>query len=451
MPSSESIDVERLIGYAIREGAGEVEVTLTHTRSTVVQAKNNIIDRSVTSETTLLGVRVSVGRKTGGAGGEISTMDQAKKIVDKAIKIARSAQEDPYWPGFNPNVGIASESVELYDKRTASVSVDELVGLLRDQIALLGDSKVVASEASLRVSTGYTIYASVHGGPVREEATSAAYTIEAKPHGGEGGYVDWYLKRRLETGRIEDTTRRAARRALDSGRAKPAGDLKGHVIFESGEAASIIMTILVPAISAYNVQQGRSPLAGRLGEQVLSERLTVVDDPFMPYETGSAVFDDEGHPTSRKSVFSRGVLETFLYDHYTASREGRESTGNGFRRAPWSSPSPAPTNLDVRVEGSKPTLEEAVSSVDEGLLVVSTIGSWLSNPVSGQINSTVTLGYIVRGGSIEEPVKSIALGGNFYEAFKSGVAGGASDKRCLFGVCSPSIIVEGISMAGAKR
>jgi PmbA protein len=92
-------------------------------------------------------------------------------------------------------------------------------------------------------------------------------------------------------------------------------------------------------------------------------------------------------------------------------------------------------------------LEDAVSDVKRGIYLVNSIGSWLSNPANGQINATVSLGYLIVDGEIREPVKGLVVGGNIYKVLNEGFIGTAGKTECMMGVCTPIIVVDGVSYA----
>ncbi len=423
---------------------------LIYTEGSVVEARRNKLEKATISSKTRIGVRVAIGNRIGAAGGEASSVDSARRIVEAAVASAKAAPGDPRWPGFNPVVG-KSRDVEVFDARTSRTTVEELVEILDSQVSLAREKGAEVAQAAIGASKVYTVYGNTEAGKlVEEEATSATYYVELKAvrNGREGTYIEWIDRVRLLDEEVEEATRKAAVRVFDAAEAVVVESFRGTLLLEPREAAAIVATVLSPAISAEDVQEGRSPLKGRIGDQVLSEHLTIADDPFIPYEPESSGFDDEGHPTSKKSVFEDGVLRTFLYDHYTASQEGRESTGNASRRVPHSKPTPAPTNLVLESKTQYATLEEALRDVEKGVLVASTIGSWMSNPVSGQINATITLGYLIENGVIVRPVKGLTIGDNIYEALGKRFLGSVGDRVCIGGVCTATLLVSDSTFAG---
>ena len=441
------MDVERIVRLAERMGASEAEATVSRSRYVKLEAHGGRIARATSGERVVVGVRVAVGRRVAGAGGDAE--GGVERIVERAVSLARASREDEKWPGFNPRVGCGGR-VRTVDPRARDAGPEELALLLAGEARRASELGGVIVEASLFARYGVQEYANSYGGPIREEGTTVSYRAEARVDA-EGQHAtsrEAYYGVVLDTARIGRVTRLSVEHARDALRARTLpGPVRGGAVLRSVEAAGLIETLIVPAVSAVNIQRGRSPLAGRLGERVLSPSLSLVDDPFLDLEAGSACADDEGHPTSRKPVFDSGVFRTALYDHYHASLEGRESTGNGFRGTPWGSPSPAPTNLVVEHGGPARSVEDLAGIIGDGVIVVSTIGSWLSNPVSGQVNATVSLGYLVRRGSVEGPVKGAVMSGSIYEMLGDGYLGAGDDMECHGGVCTPSLAVRGASFS----
>jgi len=445
-------DPASLVKKAEEAGASEAEIYIVYGRYKNVKAKNNTLELAQQDSRVALGVRVAVGKRIAASGGAIASAADAERIIERAVRLARASAEDPAWPGFNPKIGV-SYTPKLYDEKVAALTMDELTRILRDAIEKVsqpGPVQVDLAEGYVSASEAVRVYANSYGGPVQDESTFAGLGVEltAKGPEGEGTYYDWYGKAKYEPEKFVELVEKSYSRAVDTVRAKPWTTMKTTLILDRDEAAGIVGLMVAPAVSAEQVQKGRSPLAGKLGEKVFNERLVIIDDPSLDWESGSAGFDDEGHPTRVNTIVSRGVLETYLYDHYTAAREGRESTGNAARGSPWSKTSPSPHNMVVVDEGAVEDLDRFLSGFDEALLVVSTIGSWMSNPVSGTINATVTLGYLLRHGSVEAVVKGLTWGDDVFRTLGEAYAGMGGPRECRGGVCIGSMAVLDAALAG---
>jgi PmbA protein len=99
----------------------------------------------------------------------------------------------------------------------------------------------------------------------------------------------------------EDIGQTAARRALRRLGAVKVSTRRVPVVFEPRTARSLVDNIF-EAVHGMSVYRQESFLAGKLGEKVASDRLTVVDDGTLPGLFGTSPFDDEGVPSRRTVV-----------------------------------------------------------------------------------------------------------------------------------------------------
>ena len=198
-------------------------------------------------------------------------------------------------------------------------------------------------------------------------------------------------------------------------------------------------------IDAYSVQKNRSPWKDKIGQQVASENFNLIDDGTLEAGFRTRPFDDEGIATRKTPVVENGVLKGFLYDTYTANKEGKESTGNAFRSYN-SVPLPAPSNLLLKPGDAE--REEIIEETKKGLLVVDTIGEWLSNPVSGEMSATVVVGYLIENGEIKKPVKGIMISGNFHHIIKQEIELIGKDITNIGGIYAPTIKIREMTIAG---
>ncbi|HID18323.1 TPA: TldD/PmbA family protein, partial [Candidatus Bathyarchaeota archaeon] len=203
---------------------------------------------------------------------------------------------------------------------------------------------------------------------------------------------------------------------------------------------------LVPALKADNVQRGRSPLKGRMGERVASPLLTLIDDGLLVGGLHTSSFDDEGTPSQQTPLIEGGFLKGFLYDHYRASKDEVESTGNAVRLASYTStPVIEPSNLVVKPSGLSP--EVLLSEVKYGFYVPFVQGAHSSNPESGEFSVVAAPVWLVEEGSLTKPVRSIMLAGTIYELLEN-LSGLASNVRTLDSLVAPWIKVEGVRVVG---
>lgn len=219
------------------------------------------------------------------------------------------------------------------------------------------------------------------------------------------------------------------------------------IIIENTTFANLL-SAFTPIFSSDNVQKGLSLLKGKLGEEIASPLLTIVDDPFLKGGFASRNFDDEGTASTFKTMVDNGKLVSFAYNWKTANREGVASTGHASRS--YKGPiSIAPTNLYV-VNGDL-DLDEMMALADKGLLINNLEGLHSGlNPVSGDFSLSAS-GYEIKDGKKARPVNQITIAGNLYEVFKNIVAVGNDLKFGLPSngyIGSPSILVKSLAVSG---
>ncbi len=437
---------ELALREALRLGASEAEAYLCRVRSLEIEFIEDV-ESIKCPETTGLSLRVAMGRRVATYATSLLEREEALKAAEKAVKMARVAPEDADWRHLNRRYG-DSPAEGFYDKETAELQPEEVVDALRPALELMGDL-----DERVRPARGMLTIAEIHilnsyGDASHRRGTQVAIWLRAKAEemGREATASEHRELRSWSSLDLERLAERVARRAVDFLDARPIASGEMPIIFRNQVFASILFQMLGGPISADWVQKGRSPLAGKLGEEVASEEITIIDDGVLPRGWATTPSDDEGHPTQRTFIIDQGILKGFLYDSYTALKEGVESTGNALRRMYWMKPEPSPTNLILKPGDA--TLEELIQETRRGLYVEETIGEWLSNPVSGQLNATVTHGYLIEQGEQAKPVKGVILTGDLYQLLKGGIDLIGRDLLNSGGGYSPSVRAAALTVAG---
>ncbi|MEM2739215.1 MAG: metallopeptidase TldD-related protein [Candidatus Bathyarchaeia archaeon] len=441
------LDLEGMVARAEALGASEAEVYFRRVKVLTVRFTDRL--ESVTANSTSgYGVRVAVGRRVAVVGVEDVAEESLEDAVRSAIAIARATPEDDKWVSL-PRV-ISVSSVEgCFCPRTASIGLEEAVG--------------IASEAMQGVYEGSSISKPVHGGfevAVREVAVANSYSRAISRM---ETVTDLYVVAKAERlGESVTFTRFKICRSVDALNARILGVEAGaeaprflgargmeegtaRIVLHPEVVCSMLEVMLSQPLSAEAVQKGRSPLAGRIGQSILSEKITIVDEGAVGGWVGARSFDDEGVATENNVLVDRGVLRSFVYDTYTAYIDGRESTGNAWRSLS-STPRPSPNMLVLKPGDS--SIDEMIREVRDGYYVVSTIGEWLSNPISGLMQATIRHAYRIRGGELAEPVKGAVITADFYEAFGRNLLLIGRDLASLRSSAAPAVALEGVKVSG---
>ena len=240
---------------------------------------------------------------------------------------------------------------------------------------------------------------------------SASHGLFSEPLARDGDSMqrDYWMTAGRRLADLEEPAsvgRTAAGRVLRRLGAKRVPTCEVPILFDDMTAPSLIGQ-LASCLSGYSIYRESSFLAGRLGESIASDRVTIIDDGRLPGGLGSKPFDGEGQATRRNTLVDGGRLETWLLDHYSARKLGMSSTGNA-SRSTGSAPHVGTTNLWL--EPGEGTLEELISEIDRGLLVTELIGMGF-NPTTGDY-SRGAAGLWIEKGEIVHPVEEITIAGN---------------------------------------
>lgn len=212
------------------------------------------------------------------------------------------------------------------------------------------------------------------------------------------------------------------------------------------EAMASLLETFADIFSGEAAQRGLSLLKGKEGEVIASNIVSIVDDPLLDKGLASTPFDDEGVATFKKYIVSNGVLNTLLHNLKTAHKANVKTTGNGFKVSYSSPVSVEPTNFYI--EKGEASIKELMKEVKEGIMVTDFAGLHSgANAITGDF-SLAAKGFYIKDGKKEYPVEQITVAGNFFDLLKNIKFIGDDLNFPISSVGAPSVIVEGLSVAG---
>lgn len=221
--------------------------------------------------------------------------------------------------------------------------------------------------------------------------------------GGSGGIEE------LEGGKPEEVAMRAVSRAQLMLHAKKAPGGRMPVILSSHAGGTMIHEAVGHGLEADLATGGLSVYKGKVGKQIASPLITVIDDPTIEGKRGSYAIDDEGVPSRRNILVEKGVLKSYMFDRLQAMKNGGQSTGNGRRESYRMRPIPRMSNTIIAPGETDP--EEIISSVQRGLFVKK-MGGGQVNTVTGDFVFEVSEGYLLEQGNVGEAVRGATLTGS---------------------------------------
>ncbi|MGE5763449.1 MAG: TldD/PmbA family protein, partial [Mycobacterium leprae] len=329
---------------------------------------------------------------------------------------------------------------------------DKVARALELERRTLGTDPRIASvpAASYGDAWGEVAIASSTGVAAAYDSTTCYVTVYALARQGEEtqtglGFSDGRGWQDVDLAAAAGEAAARATRLLDS--RKPA-TARVPVVFDPMVTAQFL-GVLADAVSAESVQKGRSLLAGRVGEAVLGQGLSLIDDGRLLDGPGAAPVDDEGVPTGRTVLVDAGELRGYLHNTETATRVGGSSTGNASRGGYGSTPGVAPTNLFL--DGSALPVDDLLRRADGGLYVQEVKGVHSGvNPVSGEVSVGAT-GLWIRDGALGEPVREVTVSSTLLDMLR-GVTALADDRRFFpFGgsLAGATLLVGEMTVAGS--
>jgi PmbA protein len=213
------------------------------------------------------------------------------------------------------------------------------------------------------------------------------------------------------------------------------------------ETVYVLTWRLQSATSGVNIYQNISPVAGKKGEKILDERITLFNNPLDDSVPGARTFDDEGTPCSLFPVVEKGVLKNFYYDLYFASKLNASPTGHGFRGSISSKPVPALGHLHI--SPGNMSFPDLIRSVDRGIIIAGALGAHSGNIPNGDFSIGVSPALYVENGEIAGHVKDVMVAGNIYDVMKNVVAI-ENAVHPSFGGKFPAMLFDNVSVTMKK-
>jgi len=396
-----------------------------------------------------IGVRVFYGKRAASTYSSDFTRDGLDRMLSSALELAKITSEDPYAGIPEPDqLGSISGDLDLYSPDVYSLPGEERIAYARraEKAALDFDPRMKNSEGgSFDAATGHKILANSHGfvGEYRRSYCSVAAVPIAQDDNGAMQRDYWFSVSRnlakLES--PEEVGKIAAQRALRRLGSRRVKTQQVPVIFDPLVATSILNHIF-EGVNGDSVYRGASFLAGKLGQKIAAENVTVIDDGTMVGGFGTSPFDGEGIPTRRTVVIDNGVLNSYLLNTYTAKKLGLQTTGNASRGLA-GTPGIGPGNYFLH-PGTR-TPQQLIADVKEGLYVTEFLGMGV-NLVTGDYSRGAS-GLWISGGELTYPVEEITVAGNLKEMFMN-ISEVANDLEFRGSVASPTIRIDGLTVGG---
>ncbi|MFH2056417.1 MAG: TldD/PmbA family protein [bacterium] len=392
-----------VVQQAQKAGADEVAVNLVNNREIDVEVREQKLDQLKESTQNSLGLTIYVDHRYSSQSTNDLRRDSLGRFVTEAVAMTKylSPDEFRYLPDPKYYEGQADLDLKTMDADYDALSSQERIKFAQEieNAARAHSDQVITCNSGFSDSQYEAIKVHSNGfeGVSRGTSYSAGGEATVKDEGdARPSDWDWRTVRfRREMPSPDELGRNSVVRALAKVGQKKMDSGVYEMVIENRSASRLLYSLIEP-LSGSSLQQKRSFLDGKLGQQIASEKLTIIDDPLIVSGHGSRLYDGEGLAAKRRPIIEKGVLKSFYIDTYYGRKLGVEPTTSG-------------TSNLVFDLGDK-TLEELVAQMKRGILVTGFIGG-NSNSTTGDFSVGV-MGVYVENGKRVKPVNEMNVSGN---------------------------------------
>ena len=424
----------------LKKQAEQVEILNLQNEKTTIEYEANQLKNCAVAETKGTAVRVI---RNGRLGFAASSDDTAmEKLAANALESAAYGDKAPFsFPEPEP-----APIVRTFDKAVAELPIARLVEIGQEMLDL-----ILPADPSARCNI--ILERSLISANIRnQKGLDVAFKTSPLSLGLEIDRVEGddvlILYDQLGTTVWEKDYLAFARRLVEKLKMariitsiKPG---KMPVLFAPSGALALGLP-LSEGLNGKAVYKGTSPMAGKIGEKLFDEKITIIDDGTIDGKFASASYDDEGVPHHRNVLVEKGVLKSFFYDLKTAAQSGVKSTGNAARGL-FNPPEPSQTNFVIQ-PGQTP-LKDILAGMDEGIIVEDLLGIGQGNTISGAFSNPLALAFKVEKGEIVGRVKDLSIAGNIYDLLMNVTAVSKEAQWVYNTVHAPYILISEMNVAG---
>lgn len=387
----------------------EYEIYLTQSNSINLDSKMDELNFAKEELRKGLGIRVIKDNKLGFA--FTSDFDKITETINQAIDNTKLNKSDKNNAFSTPEK--ITEIEGLFDKKYDDLSLNDSIDFVEGVITTAINEGCEVTSAGFSSTKSETLILNSNGVNVSNKETGYGVGLSVNVKDGDGVSTAYDSK----SSRFFDIDGdKLASEVCNLAKSSVGGkhiDTADKDIILDYHAAVGLLSTFISAFSSENVQRGRSILQGKLNSEIVTPNLSIIDDGTLPNALSSSKTDDEGTPSKRTTLVENGVLKSFLYDIYTANKDGCESTANGFRGSFASTPAVSTSNVCFEFKDSI-----AIDELDDAMIASSVLGAHTANPISGDFSVEVSNAFKVTNGDIDYPVKKAMISGNIFELLK---------------------------------
>ncbi len=424
------------IEHALKNGAQQASVSISDSRSSSIEVREQKIDKLEQAIQNNLTIRLFVDNKYSAHSTNRLKQQELARFIEEAIAGTRFLSEDEfrtlpdpelYYKGGGPELNVFDSRIDTIDPQK---KIDLAFGVENEVFGK--DERLISVTASYYDGMNGRVMVNSNG---FEGDTASSYyglyaTVSVK--GGDARPEAYWNENAIFFDRLktEGIGAKALDRALKKFGQKKIASARMTMIVENVSAGRLLSP-LIAALNGSAIQQKNSFLIDQLGQQVASEKLTLTDDPFIPGGRASRLFDGEGLASKKMAVFEKGVLKTYYIDTYYGKKLNMAPTTGG--------------TSNLILETGDKNLEQLIASLDRGILVTGFNGG-NSNGSTGDFSFGID-GFLIEKGQIVQPVSEMNITGNLKDLWMN-LAETGNDFREDSSWRIPSLVFNQVDFSG---
>jgi PmbA protein len=425
------------MNYGLKQGCQSVRVSIYNGSDTELEVRDKQLDKLQQSSENQLVFNAYVDGRYGSFSTNRLEKRELGKFIEKAVESVRYLAVDNcrQLPDASLYFKGGEKSLEMLDPKFSNIDPDEKLAIVKSAAEeILGsDTRIISVQSSWSdgCSFGYTLTSNGFEGENEVSYYSLSVSVSIQGDGEARPEAYWYdqaltfdelQKKGIGKIALERALKKLGQKKVASG---------SYPMLVDNLNSERLFSPLVSAINGSALQQKNSFLLDKKGEKVLSEKVTVLDDPQVPHTFGARYFDNEGVATQKRYIFNKGVLETYFIDTYNSKKMNiPQTTGRPSRMV---------------MELGNRSMEEIISGMEKGILVTGFNGGNCNNS-SGDFSFGIE-GFLIENGKLTQPVTEMNITGNMLTLWNS-LSEIGNDPQKNRASLIPSLLFDNIDFSG---
>ena len=425
---------------AVKNSCDAYEIYIEESKSIELDSRKEELNFAKEEIDCGVGIRVIKDNKVGFA--FTSDMNKIKEAAMQSIENTKLNKVDENYAFAE--VEKVPEIKKVYDKKFNDLSLDESIEFLKNTIDTTIDQGCDITGSGFSASEGRSLIINSNGVSIEDEGTGFGIGLSVTIQK-DGQIATAYNSQSsrffdLDGEKLAIEVCNLAKSSLDT---KPIDTNDYDVVLDYYATTGLLQTF-ISAFNGENVMRGRSILKDKMGMEIANPNLTIVDNPLLENGMCTSKCDGEGSVSEKTELVKDGVLNSFIYDIYTANKQGVKTTSNGLRGSYLTTPMISPTNVEFKFDEMKD-----LSEIDKGVLTTSVLGAHTANPISGDFSVEASNAFKIENGELTDPINKAMISGNIFEIMKK-VEGLKSEIKQYGQFIIPKLLVHDLRVVCQK-